>query len=179
MLVGMTILAGVLLGGMVATCGYQYLAIAATERDIAEQRAALATAKRRTAELVALQVKSAALVKQMAHHPASWSWSAQLPQMVAQVSALTAGSHAEIDALQPAPVAVNAQLARFPLRLTLHTDIDSLVTILRRVRQSAPVLAVDQLAIRVGAKPDDPLQVQLTVSSYVMLEGHAGAGGKP
>ncbi len=118
------------------------------------------------------------MAAQISRRPASWSWTEQLPVMVSQLTDEVKDRGAPIDTLQPSPLVERGQLARFPLHLTLHMELAGLSKFLQRVQQTAPVLAVDQLTVHAGKKPGDLLLVEITLSSYVMLEGSQQTGGR-
>ena len=128
--------------------------------------------------MVNAQVVEKQLTKQISRHPASWSWTEQLPVMVSQLTGLVQGCGTPIDTLQPSPMVAHGQFVRFPLHLTLHMDLVNLTKFLQRAQQAAPVLAVDHLTIRAGKKTGDPLLVDITLSSYVMLESSQPTGDR-
>ncbi len=169
-----TTLLTVLVIGLAMVCGYQSVASLLLTRSLQDQRLTLAEEQKLTAELVRSQKETQPLKERVSSQPGVWSWSEQLPPMMAQVARLVADNR--VEAVQPAPIAENGQLTRFPLRLTLGSDLSSLTRLLQRVRKQSPVLAVDQLAIRTGAQVGDPLQVELTLSSYVIVERSTGSG---
>ncbi len=169
-----TVLLTVIVVGLAVVCGYQSVASLLLARSLENQRLTLAEEQKLTAELVRSQQETQPLKERVSSQPGVWSWSEQLPPMMAQVARLVADS--QVEAVQPAPIAENGQLIRFPLRLTLRSDLSSLTRLLQRARQQSPVLAVDQLAIRTGAQVGDPLRVELTLSSYVIVERSTGSG---
>ena len=169
-----TVLLTVIVVGLAVVCGYQSVASLLLARSLENQRLTLAEEQKLTAELVRSQQETQPLKERVRSQLGVWSWSEQLPPMMAQVARLMADS--QVEAVQPAPIAQNGQLTRFPLRLTLRSDLSSLTRLLQRVRQQSPVLAVDQLAIRTGAQVGDPLRVELTLSSYVIVERSTGSG---
>jgi len=169
---------GLLTAGVAGLCIYQYAAAAAAARATAAQQDALATARQYAAELQRMQADGRLLTDKIRRRAAPWTWSEQLPVMVTQISSLIEGSGAKIDTLQPAPLVERQGLTRFPLRLTLRTDVGRLTSMLRQTRQAMPLLAVDHFAVRAGEKPGDPLTVEMTLSSYVIIEGQS-TGGRP
>ncbi len=172
------IVLGVLLVCLAGVCAYQYLASVAAVRAIAEQHEALVSAHKKAAALASAQADEKQMLAKISRHPASWSWTEQLPVMVSQLTGVEQGCGAPIDTLQPSPMVTRGQLARFPLHLTLQMDLASLTKFLQRAQRAVPVLAVDQLTIHAGKKTGDPLHVDLTLSSYVMLEGSQKTGGR-
>lgn len=175
-LVTVAIALGVAVAGLAGVCGYQYLAAAATAQAISVQRDEFENANRYKAELVKAHANSKTLTTKVLQHRAPWTWSEQLPVMVTQISGIVEGCGAKIDTLQPAPIVERQQVIRFPLHLSLHTNLASLSKFLQRTQQAVPLLAIDQLTVRAGKLPIDPLQVDVTLSSYVMLEGQAAGG---
>jgi len=169
---------GILLVCLASFCTYQYCVAAATAHAIVEQRAALDNAHKQAKALARAQADEKHLAAKITRHPANWSWSEQLPVMVSQLTTLVQDCGAPIDTLQPSPVVMHGQLARFPLHLTMHTNLASLTKFLQRAQQATPVFAVDQLTIHAGKKNGDLLQVDLTLSSYVMLESSRQTGDR-
>lgn len=176
-LVSLLMLVAVVTAGLVGTAGYAYLSAATLAQQVATQRTQLQAGKDRVTRSRTLQAQSKQLAGKIARHPASWSWSEQLPIMVTQVSQVVENDGVKIETLQPEPLVVRQQIARFPLRMTLHTRLGSLTEVLQRIRQSQPILAIDRLHIRNAQKPGDPLMVDLTLSSFVVLEGARQTGG--
>jgi Tfp pilus assembly protein PilO len=176
LLKGAVLLVGLLVAGLLGACGYQYLALNGAERNIAAQ----AAAKRRTEKQVAAQEKAhdtaLHLATYITRRDTAWTWSEQLPEMVTQLEAVTQKTGAVIDTLQPAPPMGKTALVRYPLRVTLHASLADLTKVLKRLRAATPVLAVDGITVRAGLKAADPLQVDLTLSAYVLLE-HQAEGG--
>jgi len=146
------VLLTVIVVGLAVVCGYQSVASLLLARSLENQRRTLAEEQKLTAELDRSQQETQPLKERVSSQPGVWSWSEQLPPMMAQVA------------------------PRFPLRLTLRSDLSSLTRLLQRVRKQSPVLAVDQLSIRIGAQVGDPLRVELTLSSYVIVERSTGSG---
>jgi Tfp pilus assembly protein PilO len=172
---------GLAAAGLAGVCIYQYAATAATARALADQRDALEQVKLNVAELAKMQADGRQLNEKVLKRKAPWSWSEQLPVMVTQISGIVEQSGAKIDTLQPSPVVERDRLTRFPLRLTLTTELareTGLTVILQRLQQAVPLLGVEHFAVRAGQKPSEPLQVELTLSSYVIIEGRA-EGGRP
>jgi Tfp pilus assembly protein PilO len=163
---------------LAGACVYQYAAAATAARAIIEQRDSLEQTERYLTELARAQAEGRRISEQIPRRSAPWSWSEQLPVMVTQISGLVEKSGGQIDTMQPAPAVEREHLTRFPLRLTLRSDLARMTDIMDRFREAIPILSVDHFAIRAGQKPGDPLQVELTLSSYVIVEGQA-AGGKP
>jgi len=172
------IVLAVILIGLAGTCGYQYIASAAIARTIDEKHDDLQTAKDTAAALEKAQANSKQLAKLVVRHQAPWTWSEQLPLMVTALTGIAEDSGTVIDTLQPAPVVERQQFARFPLRLTMHMHLASLTTFMRKIQQATPLLAVDQVSIRAGKLPADPLLVEVSVSTYVMLDGPQAQGGR-
>ena len=173
----MVLTIGLVTAGLIGICVYQYAADAAAARAIVAQREALANARSYAVELAAMQADGRQLNDKVTSHRAPWSWSEQLPLMVTQISGIMTDSGIKIDTLQPVTIVERQHLTRFPLRLTLRADLASLTAVLQRIQQAVPLLAVDHCAIRAGQKPGEPLQVEMTLSSYVIVGG--SSGGRP
>lgn len=168
-----------LLAALLAGAGiYQYAAAAIAVHAIAGQRNTLKQTTAYLSELARARADSVQVSKQVLQRKGQWSWSEQLPVMVTQISVIVEHSGAKIDTLQPSPAVERDGLTRFPLRLTLRTDLKQLTAVMQRLREAVPLLSVDHLAIRAGEKPGDSLQVEMTLTSYVIVNGQA-AGGQP
>lgn len=177
-LTGLTVLLGVGLLGLAGTCAYQAIAGATATRDLAAQRHRLQTTERQMALRTRAHLESRPLQARIPVQPAAWTWSEQLPLILAQLARVIEGSGVQMETMQPAPVVAREGIARFPLRVTLRTDLPRLTQLLGRLRTTQPILTVDVLTIHTGQTADDPLQVDLTLSSYVRLSP-APAGGRP
>jgi len=164
--------------GLAGVCVYQYIATRTTASAMAAQRGTLEQTLEYFDELARARAEGRQISAQVPRRKAPWSWSEQLPVMVTQLSGIVERSGANIDTLQPAPAVEREHLTRFPLRLTLRTDLARLTDIMGSIRRAVPLLSVDHFAIRTGEKTDEPLQVEMTLSSYAIIAGQA-AGGKP
>jgi Tfp pilus assembly protein PilO len=164
--------------GLAVWLGYSGLTLAALTGRVREQKALLAQEQALTVQLRQAQATTATLRDRVITHPATWSWSDQLPLLLGQVSGLVKHSGVRVESMQPAPVVEAQKLARFPLRITLHGNLAGVVTVLRLAREQSPALGVDQLILHTGTLPTDPLYAEVTLSSYVVLAG-AGGGQKP
>jgi len=168
-----------LLAALLAGAGiYQYAAAAIAVHAIAGQRNTLKQTTAYLSELARARADSVQVSKQVLQRKGQWSWSEQLPVMVTQISGIVEQSGTKIDTLQPAPVVERDHLTRFPLRLTLRTDLAHLTSLMKALRQAVPLLAVDHFSVRTGPMPNKPLQIEMTVSSYIITDGPA-TGGKP
>ncbi len=172
------IILGAILAGLMGLCGYLLLASTGADREIDRQRDALAQTRVSAALLAQAHADGRQLTDKVPRQLAPWTWSEQFPVMAAQIGALCDASNTRIDTLQPAPTVERGQVTRFPLRLTLHTDLAGLTRLLREIQRAVPVLGIDHLAIRVGQQAGDPLSVEITLSAYVLLDGHPAAGGR-
>jgi enoyl-CoA hydratase/carnithine racemase len=170
------ILVGVLVVGLAGTCGYQCWAIAATGQRITAETAAWHATQQRTDEQKKLLAQQQALLEHIAKRPATWAWSDQLPLLAAQVYAIMDDGGVKVDTLQPEPIVTKQQVACFPLRMTLHSDLQQITKILLASRQATPALAMDHFTVRAGQTTADPLQIECTLSSFVMLEGKPKGG---
>jgi len=172
------LLAVVLVVGLVGWSGYLGLTLFSLARHTREERAQLQQRQALGAQVRQAQALGVKLQGRVLARAASWTWSDQLPLTVEQVSLLVAGSGVRVASMQPAPVVAADKLVRFPLRLVLQGDLAAVVSFLRLAREQSPVLGVDQLTVHTGTQATDLLRAEVTLSSYVMLEGSAG-GKKP
>ncbi|HOF86613.1 MAG TPA: GspMb/PilO family protein [Armatimonadota bacterium] len=168
----------VLVLALAALLGYQYWAAGDIARADATARDAIARATRDARQRAAALEGREALVARIPARAQTWSWSEHLPATMTQVGALAESCGAAVATMQPAPPVTRAGVTRFPLRLKVTATLSALTTLLRRAREATPLLAVDQVTIRPGEQPGDPLRVELTLSSYVMADGRT-SGGKP
>ena len=164
--------------GLAGWSGYQGLTAVSLARYVRDQKALLQQAQGLTVQVRQAQATTGTLRDRVLTHPASWSWGEQLPLMIDQVSVLVKHSGVRVESMQPAPVVEAEKLVRFPLRLALHGDLAAVVTFLRLARNQSPALGVDQLTLYTGAQATDPLRAEVTLSSYIVLEGSVG-GAKP
>ena len=172
------VVAAALAIGLAGWSGYLGLNLFSVTRHAREERALLQQAQALSAQVQQAQAAGGKLQGRVLTHAAAWTWSDQLPVMVAQVSAVVGPSGVRVQSMQPAPMVAADKLVRFPLRLVLQGNLAGVVTFLRLARQQAPTLGVDQLTVHTGTQTPDLLRAEVTLSSYVMLEGAAG-GKKP
>jgi Tfp pilus assembly protein PilO len=172
-----TVLAVIALG-LGGWLGYQGLSALSTTRQLRSESAMLAQEQALASELREAQATTKRLREQVRTHPSTWSWGEQLPFMIDQVSVLVRDSGVRVQSMQPAPVVEAEKLARFPLRLSLDGSLASVVVFLRRAREQSPALGVDQFNLHTGTDPGDLLRAEVTLSSYVVLQG-AAKGAKP
>jgi len=158
--------------------GYQYWAQGDIARAEAAARDAIARHTRDAKQRALALADKDELRDRIPAQPASWSWSEHLPTIMKQVGTLAESCGAEVATMQPAPPVTRQGMTRFPMRLKVAVTLAELTTLLRRAQDATPLLAVDQVTIRPGEKPGNPLRVEMTVSSYVMADGRP-AGGKP
>ena len=174
----MVTIAGMLVAGLAFTVGYQYLSSATLASQTGAQQETLESARQQAADRAHVQEQGQQLEAKVTRRPAAWSWSEQFPIMVTQVSPIIEKSGTKVDAMQPVSPVERNGIMRFPLRLTLRTDLASLTTMLQQMKKASPALVIDQFAIRTGRQPDEPLQVQMTLSSYIMVTGSRTTGDK-
>ena len=171
----MSLLVLVLLG----CCGYQYAVSTTLARDTVAARQQRARTQQETAQRRRALAASTTLTERIPAQPASWSWSEQLPAMMTQVSRLAKDSGAAVETIQPAPPVTNNGVTRFPLRVTLHGNLTALTRMLEQVRQVKPLLAIDKISLRPGAKPGEPMLIELTVAAYTVTGTEKPAATKP
>jgi Tfp pilus assembly protein PilO len=167
-------LLALLVVALVGLCAYQHVATGMAARAADDARAQAANLAREAKQRETASKTQAALTARIPAQVVTWSWSEQLPTMMTQVAKLTKDTGISVGTLQPAPAVTRGAITRFPLRLTLNTSLKAMAGLLKRTGEAKPVLAIDQLILRPGALPGDPLRAEMTVSSYVMVKG-----GKP
>lgn len=98
------------------------------------------------------------------------SWSDQMPFMVAQVSGIVQANGLKIENLQPEPMTASSNIERFPMRLVIQTDLKNLTKLLKDMSTAVPLIDVERLEVRNAQGESDKLQVNMTVSSFVVLD---------
>jgi Tfp pilus assembly protein PilO len=151
-----------------ALCAYQWVTYLFKEQSRAALQRDLADTRETARQASAFRAKSEKLEGMIRQTEAGWSWSRQLPPMMAQVSKLAEESRIEVQAMQPGSVVERGELVRFPLRFSFEGGLRDVVGFLQEAQEAEPLLVVDRLSIRTGASADDPLRVETTLSSYVV-----------
>ncbi len=98
------------------------------------------------------------------------SWSDQMPFMVAQVSGIVQANGLKIENLQPEPMTASSNIERFPMRIVVQTDLKNLTKLLKDMSTAVPLIDVERLEVRNAQGESDKLQVNMTVSSFVVLD---------
>ena len=160
-------------------CGYQWTMIVTTKNALADQRVRLDTILKQVDELKQANVMASRVTKMVTQQSVNWEWSQQLPASINQLSAIEQSAGVAIDTLQPATIVTAGQLSRFPIHLSLHTTLAKLTKFLQQVQQAVPLCAVDQISIHAGKTPAELLLVDLTLSSYAIVDKTPATGGKP
>jgi len=168
-----TIILGVVVLGLSLALVGRAIAYAATTRAISEQEHLLTRTTRSIKQRTALHQNYERLSQQLGMRLPGCSWSEQMPFMVNQLTGIVEAYGVKIETLQPEPVVTKDQIMRFPLRLSVRADLKSLTKILRDMESTTPALSVDQLSIRNDQKTAGTLLVEMTVSSFVILDKHA------
>ena len=170
---------GTVLALLIICCAYEWLESLMSAQTISEQHLRLANTRKQAKEMLAAQSSAKQVATMVTQRAAGWGWSEQLPVSITQLSALEQAAGVTADTLQPATIAANQQLTRFPLRLTLHTDLAGLTKFLQQAQWATPLCAIDQLAIEAGKTPGERMLVNLTLSTYTLVNKAATTGGKP
>jgi Tfp pilus assembly protein PilO len=173
------VILGIALCLLLIFSGYQWAVFAMDASALRAQRVQLTNVQKQAADLLAEQAAAKQVAPLVKQQPAGWGWSEQLPLSITQLSALEKSSGVMVDTLQPSNVVASKQLTRYPIHLTLHSELAGLTKFLQGVQQATPLCAVDQLAIHAGKTPGEHLTVDLTLSSYAILDTAPTTGGKP
>ena len=98
------IILGVALVCLLGMCGYLWVASAVADQAYATERDTLNTTKTTASSWENARAQGQQIAAQVVDHQASWSWSEQLPVMVAELSGMVKDSGTTLDTLQPLPV---------------------------------------------------------------------------
>ena len=164
--------------GLVATVGYQYLARASVERQIALSQQALTANREAVNKYAGWRKDYERLAKKLGERMPACTWSEQMAPMVTRLTDIAWQQKIKIETLQPEPAVTIEQITRFPLRISLHADLARLTPMLQALRTTTPALQIDKLDIRTEPAKDNLLKVEMTVASFVIVEKQASADKK-
>jgi len=171
------IVAAVLLG-LTAVVVWQNLVAARISREITEQRRLQTTLRRELAEAALWKNDYESLSARLGGRLPECSWSEQMPFVVAQLSGIAATHRLKIETLQPQPMSTAGRVLRFPMRMGLQAGLADLTTILEDIEKTVPLLQIERLDVRTAEDKGKKLQVDMTVSSFVVLDRHAPLAGR-
>lgn len=137
---------------------------------ISEQRAELADLNRRLGECAARQRDYRQQCLKLGGRLSTCTWSDQMPYMVDQLAGIVDPRGLKIETLQPQPMTSAKRILRFPLSLGLQTDLATLTSMLEDIENTVPLLSIERLDIRDGQDNSGRLQIDMTVSSFVVLD---------
>jgi Tfp pilus assembly protein PilO len=159
--------------GLAVDIGYQYLAKAALTRQFYAEQQVLAQTNLRAKMATARRADVDTLARKIGDRRRQCSWNEEMPPMVSRVSKLIEQGGTRISALHPLPIVASDVLARLPMQVSFSDNLAGLTEILLRSRQALPLLKIDQLQVHNDLQGGDQLNVDMTVSAYVVLEGGA------
>jgi hypothetical protein len=148
----------------------QQLAASRLSGGIQEQKLLLAKSRGELKDRAKWRDDYGDLALKLGGRMSTCSWSDQMPFMVAQVSGIVEGNGLKIDNLQPEPMTSSGSIQRFPMRLVLQTDLKHLTELLRDLRYAVPLIDVERLEVRNAQGESGKLQVNMTVSSFVVID---------
>jgi len=96
-----------------------------------------------------------------------------MPFMVAQLEGVATQRGVRVETLQPQPTLTHRKVMQFPMRIGLQADLPTLTLLLEDLQEASPVLEVDRLTVRNGQEQGGKLQVDMTLSSFVVLDPKA------
>lgn len=164
---GLTVLG---LGGAVI---FQQLTRARISHEITEERQSLSKMRKDLMSYAKWSKDYRALSTKLGCKLPECNWADQMPFMVSQLTAVIESRGVRIGTLKPEPMTATKSILRFPLRIGMRTDLRKLVTILKDMDKMTPILAVERLGIRNDKEKSKDLQIDMTISSFVVLDKRA------
>jgi len=101
------------------------------------------------------------------------SWSEQTPFMVSQLAGIVEPRGLKLVSIRPEPMCSSGKILRFPMKVNLQCDLAVLSSLLEDVEKTAPALEMDRLNVRNAQDKSGKLQVDMTISSFVVLDENA------
>lgn len=150
----------------------QRLAASGTGHRITEQKRLLARYQRQKDQYCKARKDYEASSVTLGGRLPECSWTDQMPFMIAQLEGITIPRGVKVETLQPQPTVTYRKVMRFPMRVGLQADLPTLTLLLEGLQKTSPVLEVDRLDVRNGQE-GDKLQVDMTLSSFVVLDPNA------
>jgi Tfp pilus assembly protein PilO len=163
----------VALVGLIAAVVRQNIAASRLSHEIAEQRRLRGDLGRELAKAEVWKKDYKDLSARLGGRLPECSWSEQMPFVVGQISGIVGPHGLKIETLQPQPMSAAGRVLRFPMRLGLQADLASLTAVLEDIGKTVPLLQVERLDIRSAQDKGEKLQVDMIVSSFVVLDQRA------
>ena len=156
--------------GLATGVVHQRLAASRTKREIAEQKTLLVRYRSQSYKCVDSQKDYKEFCLKIGGRLPECSWSDQMPFMLSQVEGILAPRGLKMETLQPQPMFSYRNVLRFPVRIGLQADLAGLIGLLEDFEKTNPLLEVDRLDMRNAQGQGDKLQVDITLSSFVVLD---------
>jgi len=173
-----SVVLAVALVGMTAAVVQQNIAASRLSHEIAEQQRLRDKLRRELDQAEIWKNDYEHLSARLGGRLPECSWSEQMPFIVAQFSGIVGPHGLKIETLQPQPMSAAGRVLRFPMRLGLQTDLADLTAVLKDLQKTVPLLQVERLDIRSAQDKGEKLQVDMTVSSFVVLDQRAPLAGR-
>ena len=168
-----SVVLAVALVGMTAAVVRQNIAASRLSHEIAEQRRLRGDLRRELAKAEVWKKDYKDLSARLGGRLPECSWSEQMPFVVGQLSGIVGPRGLKIETLQPQPMSAAGRVLRFPMRLGLQANLANLTALLEDIGKTVPLLQVERLDIRSAQDKGEKLQVDMTVSSFVVLDQRA------
>ena len=173
-----SVVLAVVLVGLTATVVQQNLAASRLSHEIAEQRRLRDNLRRELGQAEIWKKDYVDLSARLGGRLPECSWSEQMPFVVGQLSGIVGPHGLKIETLQPQPMSAAGRVLRFPMRLGLQADLANLTALLEDIGKTVPLLQVERLDIRTAEGKGEKLQVDMTISSFVVLDQRAPLAGR-
>jgi len=151
----------------------QRLAAAGVSRDAREQKALLTRYERELRDCSAYEKDYRDCSLKLGGRWAECSWSDQAPFMIVQLAVIVEQRGLKMDSFQPQPMSSAKGILRFPVRISLQGGLASLAGVLAEIEKTIPLLEIERLDIRRAPDKGDNLQVDMMVSSFVVIDENA------
>ncbi|GEM_PF-4330627 len=148
----------------------QQLAASRLSRGIEQQKQLLAKSRQDLKDRAKWRSDYSDLSLKLGGRMSTCSWSDQMPFMMAQVTGIVEANGMKVESLQPEPMTSSGSIQRFPMRLTLQTDLKRLTEVLKDFRNAMPLVDVERLEVRNAQGENGKLQVNMTVASFVVID---------
>jgi hypothetical protein len=159
--------------GLAGAAVHQRIASSRIRGEIADQQGLLAQCKGQSSKCVDSQGNYKECSLKLGGRFPKCSWTEQMPFMLSQVEGIATPLGLKIDTLQPQPMTSARNILRFPVRIALQADLTSVTRLLEDFERTSPLLEVDRLDLRNADGKSGKLQVDMTLSSFVVLDANA------
>jgi hypothetical protein len=165
----LVILGGLVIALAIAVVG-QAIAYTSVAGGIRRQQRHLVDLQRRLHERRDWRVSYEAIARRLGPRKPMSTWSEQMPPMVKRLAGAFTAYGLRIGSLRPAAMKASGPVLRFPLEVSFRADLIGLSNLLHHLERSEPLLDIERLDIRAGRNAGDPLQVEMTIASFVVVD---------